>query len=204
MTVLTGSKRRGILFEAMDGKIARVRAGLTKAIKMIEGCGLHTASTYAAYQVLRPDGLGPVRVGMTVRRAEEALGVRLKPFNPTDGYSKVSCWETSRLGDPDPDVIYMVWYGKIMRVAIYGDGKGRITTDKGIRIGDADARVKEIYGSTLKVAVGAQADAEEQGSDLTTFTRSKRRGITYETADRKVVNFRAGLSKATFLSEGCL
>ncbi|MHB1205002.1 MAG: hypothetical protein ACYCZX_05510 [Rhodospirillaceae bacterium] len=170
---------------------------------------LASASANAADQILTPDGLGPVRIGMTVSQAEKALGAKLKPFNPTDGYSTASCWQTHRADEPDAAVIYMIWYGKIVRIAVYrrDDDKRSgppIATDKGIRIGDSDARVKEVYGPSLKVEVDPQADNEEQGSDLTTFTKSKRRGITYETADRKVVNFRAGLPKATLLSEGCL
>lgn len=169
---------------------------------------LASASANAADQILTPDGLGPVRIGMTVSQAEQALGAKLKPFDSSDGYSKESCWETHRADESDAAVIYMIWYGKIVRIAVYRHDEKRIAppiaTDKGIRIGDSDARVKEVYGPALKVEVDPQADNEEQGSDLTTFTKSKRRGITYETADRKVVNFRAGLPKATFLSEGCL
>lgn len=166
--------------------------------------GLVSASADAAAQrILTPEGLGPVRIGMTVSQAEEALRVKLKPFDSTDGYSRESCWETYRLGETDPSVVYMVWYGRIVRVAVHGDDKTMIATDKGIRIGDSDARVKEIYGPSLKVEVDPQANTEEEGSNLTTFTRSKRRGITYVTANRIVVSFRAGLPKATFLSEGC-
>lgn len=165
---------------------------------------LVSASTDAAAErILTPEGLGPVRIGMTVRQAEEALQIKLKPFDPTYDDSKESCWQTYRLGETDPDVVYMVWYGRIVRVAVHGDDKTPIVTDKGIRIGDTDARVKEVYGPSLKVEVDPQANTEEEGSDLTAFTKNKRRGITYETFDRKVVNFRAGLPKATLLSEGC-
>lgn len=166
--------------------------------------GLISASTDArAQRILTPEGLGPVRIGMTVSQAEEALRIKLKPFDPTYGDSRESCWQTYRLGETDPGVVYMVWYGRIVRIAVDGDDKTMIATDKGIRIGDSDARVKEVYGPSLKVEVDPQANTEEEGSDLTAFTKNKRRGITYETFDRKVVNFRAGLPKATLLSEGC-
>ena len=103
----------------------------------------------------------------------------------------------------------MVWYGKIVRIAVYRHDDDKqtalpIATDKGIRIGDTATRVKEVYGPSLKISVSGDADNEDQGSDLTTFTKNKRRGITIETANGIVVNFRAGLPKATFLWEGCL
>lgn len=70
-------------------------------------------------------------------------------------------------------MIYMVWYGRIVRVEVDGDDNTQIITDRGIPIGDTDARVKEVYGPSLKVDVEPQINTEEEGSNLTTFHKKQ-------------------------------
>jgi hypothetical protein len=165
----------------------------------------------AADQILTPRGLGSVKIGMTVAQAEKALGAKLKPLDKTDGVSVESCWETHRTDNPDPAVSYMVWYGKIVRIAIDRYDKEEnwetvppFATDKGIRIGSADAHVREAYGKSLSVRPHPEANDENDDTMVVmTVLTNRRSGIAFETGSKKVSTFRAGLAKAIRMTEGC-
>lgn len=149
---------------------------------------------------------------MTVSQAEKALGTRLKPLNTADGASTESCWETHRLDDSDPAVWYMIWNSKIVRIAIRGYNKEEnwktvppFATDNGIRIGTDDAQVREAYGKRLSVRSHPEAndDKDDTMVVMTVLTKNRRNGLAFDTADKKVTTFRAGIPKAIRMTEGC-
>lgn len=174
---------------------------------------LSPAAANGADQILTPYGLGPVRIGMTVSQAEKALGAKFKPLDTSDGFSAESCWQTRRLDDPDPAVTYMVWYGKIVSIAIHLYNKEEnwktvppFATAEGVRIGTDDAQVREAYGNSLSVRPHPQANDDKDDTMLVmiALTKNKRNGLAFETANKKVFKFRAGIPKAITLTEGCL
>lgn len=191
--------------------MTRTVTGVARGIALV--LCLCSVSASAADQILTPEGLGPVRIGMTVEQAERALGAKLKPLNKADGFSDESCWETHSLSDPDPAVSYMVWNGKIVRIAIHGYHEEKnwktvppFATEKGIRIGATNTEVKEAYGKNLVIRPGFDAndDKDENSLLMTVFTKDKRSGIAFDTLGTKVWSFRAGLAKAIRMTEGCL
>lgn len=175
----------------------------TLALVLCLGC----APASAADQILTTDGLGPVKIGMTQRQAERVLGSRLK--RPFPGDRGKACWFGVRADHLDPWVFYVIWDGKIASIHVEMSALGgpvvphRIVTDKGIHIGDTDAKVKELYGPDVKVRVDSQADNEEEGSVITAPTADKSRIFVFVTSGRKVIDFRAGLPDASELMEGC-
>ena len=170
--------------------------------------GLLSTSANAAEQILRPDGLGPVRIGMTVSQAERALGAKMKSRGARYASGSESCWYTQRADHVDPLVSYMVWFGKIVRIDIsqFEDGKSErsvppVASEKGIRIGDTEEQIKSAYGSTVGISPHAYGD--EGDHYWTVLAKGKRRGLRFETLGGKVQDFHAGLINAITLVEGC-
>lgn len=94
---------------------------------------------------LRLDGIGPVKVGMTLAQASKAIGKRLRfeadPEPPsTCGYA-----------DPPgiPDVTFMVIDGRIRRVQVVEGGA--VATVSGVRVGASEAEVNRVYGGRIQV-----------------------------------------------------
>ena len=187
----------------------RMRTGAIRTLALV--LCLSSAPAGAADQILTPYGLGPVKIGMTQRQAEKALGARLKHAFKPDRIREKVCWYAIRADRIDQMVYYVIWDGKIASIEVTDSEPGglkrfvpRIVTDKGIHIGDTDAKVKEAYGPDVKVRVESQADNEDEGSVITALTADKSRGFVFVTGSRKIVNFRAGLPDAIQLMEGCL
>jgi hypothetical protein len=188
-----------------------MRTGISAAGTLTLALCLTTMPAYAVDQILTTDGLGRVKIGMTQREAEKALGTRLKPEAPEDSKPGKVCWYAIRADRIDSMVSYVIVGGKISSIEVSDHALGgtdwkvpSIVTDKGIHIGDTDAKVKEAYGPDLTVRVDSQADNEGEGSVITALTADKSRGFVFVTGSRKVLNFRAGLPDTIDLMEGCL
>lgn len=164
----------------------------------------------AADQILTPYGLGPVRIGMTVEQAEKALGVKLAPLDTTDGYSTEACWETQRLGDPDPAILYMIWDGKIVRIDVTryehkpywtDENIPAIASENGVHIRDLDAKAAKASGPATISAnpFGKRPDDYY----ATILTQDGQRGVLFEIWDHYIYRMRAGLAEAIALPEGC-
>ncbi len=186
----------------------RARTGVARTIAFV--LYLAFAPANAADQILTPDGLAPVQIGMTVEQAEAALGAKLAPLDTADGYSSEACWETQRFGDPDPAILYMIWHGKIVRIDITryehkpywtDENVPAIASEKGIHIRDRDDEAAKAHGpATISPnPFGKRPDDYY----ATILTQDKQRGIVFEIWDHYVYRMRAGLTKAIRLPEGC-
>ncbi len=178
----------------------------TLALVLCLGC----ASASAADQILTPDGLDPVKIGMTVEQAEQALGAKLAPLDTADGYSTEACWETQRLGDPDPAILYMIRHGEIVRIDITryeqkpywtDENIPAIASEKGVHIRDPDVKAAKAHGT----ATISSNPFGKRPDDYyaTIFTQDKQRGVVFEIWDHYVYRMRAGLADAIQLPEGC-
>jgi hypothetical protein len=153
---------------------------------------------------LRPDGIGPINVGMTPAEATSALGreVAVDPnevLNDLCGYAKPT-------GGPD-NLGFMVlredmqsdWV--IHRVDVYEGSP--IATTEGIRIGSTEAQVKQVYGDQVKVEEHPYTGPEghylivDTDGDGTGFKR------IFETDGAKVTTFRSGHDEPVSYIEGC-
>jgi hypothetical protein len=154
--------------------------------------------------ILRTDGLGPVRLGMTVRAAERALGARLRNESPEldEGCSYYALRSTQ-----DSLVHYMVERGRITRIdieyvaSLRRHTRSPITTATGIGIGSTETDIRRAYGRHLKIVQDPYM--EDQGNNLTIEDRGRHRGILFETDHGTVTSFRAGIHPSLEYSEGC-
>jgi hypothetical protein len=148
---------------------------------------------------LRPDGMGPMRVGMTAHEADLALGdfnlAKSPPGVPVDSMACTYA-KSARLG---PGVKVMVEGARVVRVEV---DSGRAATAEGARIGDTEARIQQLYPGRVTVGPHKYTD----GHYLT--VRPAEAGDTthlliFETDGNAVLRFRGGQKPQVEYVEGC-
>jgi len=146
------------------------------------------------------NGIGPVRVGMTVEQASKASGTRLIPNNYTNDGTNRNCFYIQPESSPK-NIAFMVTNGRISRVDILGNK--RITTVKGARIGDTESRIKSLYPGQIKY----NGEGSGVGYHLLKFTPKDRADsnyrIIFQIYKNRVNDFRAGKLPEVEYSEGC-
>ena len=161
---------------------------------------LAPAADASASRVLTLEGLGPVRIGMTLRQVERALGARLKIEYPED----YSCGGGSRADGRDPDIWYMIDDRRLARIEIVSR-KGQpatVTTAQGLGVGSTEADILRVYGARVKTEPHPYLEGE--GHYMKVDAPGHRRGILFETNHGVVTTFRAGTYPALGYIEGCL
>ena len=155
---------------------------------------------------LRLDGIGPVKIGMTLEEASAAVGrnVMVKE-NSLLADEESTCGFAEVEGGPD-GLSFMVlrdnpggeW--RIYRTDVYDTM--RIATGGGIRIGATEDEVKQVYGDQLKTEpheyTGPEGhylvlDVDGVGGYM----------LLFETDGTKVLRFRSGNDEAVRAPEGC-
>jgi hypothetical protein len=149
--------------------------------------------------VLRHDGFGPLRVGMTAAQAEAALGhFRLIPFNPGAPADSMACGyaESERL---PAGVKVMMEGARVVRVDVVS---GDAATAEGARIGDTEARVQQLYPGRVTVGPHKYTDGHyltvrpAAASDTTHL-------IVFETDGQAVLRYRGGQKPQVEYVESC-
>jgi hypothetical protein len=162
--------------------------------------------------ILVSDGLGPVRIGMTVSEAEVALGTELAPMDQTNETYTDECWITGRADNVDPGIGYTVWDGKIVRIDAfpYRPKEGApvvplVKTARGIDLNSSVDSVKNAYGADLVVAFHPQGDAGDYNHlFLSVPSNDKRTGIFFVVWQNKIENIGVAASEALGVGEGCV
>jgi hypothetical protein len=146
--------------------------------------------------VVREDGVGPAKVGMTLSQLSTVVGERFtKPSEKgEEGEGGDACFNVNPA--KHPHMSFMIEDGRFVRVDV--DARG-ISTTEGIQVGDPEARAQQIYGSKLKVEPGQYG-----GHYLTVHSPDSRYGIRFETDNAKITGFYAGQFKAVQYVQGCL
>jgi hypothetical protein len=144
------------------------------------------------------NGIGPIRVGMTVNEASRAAGVRLvKSYEPLN---EEFCAYFKPQGEPK-GMSFMVTKGRIVRVDISNE---RITTIKGAQIGDTEEQIFSLYPGQIRVIKNPLGGP---GQNLTFVPRdaadSNYRLIFQTGNDRRVKYFRSGQLPQVEYIEGC-
>jgi hypothetical protein len=141
------------------------------------------------------DGVGGVRVGMTVKQAAKAAGVNLVPSYKDGNYE---CRYVQPQSGPK-NIGMMVSKDRIVRIDIYKGSS--IKTLKGAGIGDSEARIKSLYPSRIEVSKHKYT----KGHYLTFVPadRADQHRIVFETDGRKVLNYRVGKLPDVEYVEGC-
>ncbi|HET9773058.1 MAG TPA: hypothetical protein VFS16_19325 [Acidimicrobiia bacterium] len=152
------------------------------------------------------DGIGPVKVGMTLAQASAAVA---KPVEVDPNYVLDGCAYAAVTGGPK-GLSFMVlrdrdsdpW--RIVRVDV--DDESRIATQSGIRIGATEAEVKRTYGApgrTGKITIENHEYVE--GGHYISYDDDGPAGLRmlFETDGQKVTRFRSGQQGPVGYVEGC-
>lgn len=173
------------------------------AAAIMQACPSYGAAPAAS--VLTSKSLGPVKIGMTLKQAQAALGTSLRydpddPGNPSCGHAK----RTDKLGN---GLHYMVENGHITRIEIWPadvDPESRQSTVKtaaGLGLGSSEEQIRTAYGSAVEVQ---PAPYNDTGHWFILNDAKKRYGILFETADGKVTTFWSGKYPSLIYREDCL
>jgi hypothetical protein len=139
--------------------------------------------------VIRQDGVGPVKIGMSLPQLNTALHERFAmPENKEDQ----GCFYVT--ATKHPQVSFMIENRRLVRIDVDKTG---VPTTEGVQVGDSEEHVKQVYGSRLKVEPHHYTD----GHYLT--LRNGDHGIRFETDEGKVSTFYAGTFEAIQYVEGC-
>jgi len=156
--------------------------------------------------VLTSEGLGALKIGMTLAQVVEAAGADANP-GAVGGADPASCDEFHPARAPQ-GVLVMIEQGVLTRVSLIRDAA--VKTDRAFGIGSTAAEIKAAYGGGV-VAQPAKyeaAPAEDlfvwsRGGSTSYVTDTTARGVRYEVGtDGLVKAVRAG-GPSIQLVEGC-
>ena len=142
---------------------------------------------------VRFDGTGPAKVGMTLAELNAALH---ESFSLPADKEEQAWFYVNPKGHPG--ISFMIEKGRMARVDVDVPG---IATVEGLRIGDSQDRVLQVYGARVKVEPHAYGGPEDHY--LTVTSSDGGNAIRFETGEGKVVRFYAGRSSAVSYIEGC-
>ena len=141
------------------------------------------------------NGIGTVRVGMTVSQAAKAAATQLVGDSPNN-----SCYYVKPQNGPK-NLLFMVTKGRISRVDVRQNTQ--ITTLKGAKIGDTEAQIKSLYPGQIKVTPHKYV----QGGHYLTFipkdSANQNYRVVFETDGKRVTQFRSGKLPEVEYVEGC-
>ncbi|MGH7714182.1 MAG: hypothetical protein ACREOG_23075 [Gemmatimonadaceae bacterium] len=144
--------------------------------------------------VVRSDGIGAVRVGMSLREAGATLGEPL-----TASYADFEGCDYVYPTRLPAGVAFMVLDDTVARVDVDSAG---VLTAEGAGVGDAEARILALYRGRVRVEPHYYMGPE--GHYLVVNTEGDSlSAIIFETDGKRVTMFRAGRRPAVEYVEGC-
>src|SRR5271165_3683644 len=160
------------------------------AVLLLLACLFPTCNSLASETwVVREDGVGPVKIGMSLLQLNAVLKRKSEPEDDGACFYVESCRH--------PHLKFMIIDGRLARIDVEEPGA---STSTGIRVGDSASRVKHVYGSRVKIMAHQYIDS---GHYLTIRSSSGKYGIRFETDQGKVIMFYAGAYQAIQYVEGC-
>lgn len=144
------------------------------------------------------NGIGAVRVGMTIAEASKAAGTKL--IRESGYETNLSCFYVKPQGEPK-DIGFMVTNKRISRVDVWKNKS--ITTLSGAKIGDTESRIKSLYPGQIQVTPHKYV---EGGHDLIFIPKDavdKNYRLLFETDGKRVTRFRSGKLPEVEFVEGC-
>jgi hypothetical protein len=166
---------------------------------------LVTPSLAASDLLLTIDGVGNVRIGMTLRESGRTIGARISV--PKDGGSDdpQECSYARRADGRDANISYMMHRNRIVRIDIGPTERGQsvaaVRTAEGIGLGSSEKQLRQAYGRRVRVEPHPYGDANDHYYVLK--DAGGRRGIIFETWDGRVSQFRVGRYPEVRWIEGC-
>jgi hypothetical protein len=144
------------------------------------------------------NGIGSVRVGMTIAEASKAAGTKL--IRESGYETNLSCFYVKPQGEPK-DIGFMVTNGRISRVDVWNNKS--IATLSGAKIGDTESRIKSLYPGQIQVTPHKYVQG---GHDLIFIPKDavdKNYRVLFETDGKRVTRFRSGKLPEVEFVEGC-
>ncbi|HEY9783108.1 MAG TPA: hypothetical protein V6D09_23575 [Leptolyngbyaceae cyanobacterium] len=144
------------------------------------------------------NGIGAVRVGMTIAEASKAAGTKL--IRESGYETNLSCFYVKPQGEPK-DIGFMVTNKRISRVDVWKNKS--ITTLSGAKIGDTESRIRSLYPGQIQVTPHKYV---EGGHDLIFIPKDavdKNYRLLFETDGKRVTRFRSGKLPEVEFVEGC-
>jgi hypothetical protein len=151
-----------------------------------------TSSTASSAMTVTEYGVGPIRAGMTVEQAAQAMGGGFAaPKGATSGCTYAV------LTKAPPGLAVMLQDGKVARVDVRS---GATRTAAGARIGDTEARIKTLYDGRITTTPHKYVKG---GHYITVAPADTSYRIVFETDGKKVTSFRSGRVPEVEQVEGC-
>jgi len=144
--------------------------------------------------VVREDGAGPVKIGMSLSQLNALLHEKF--VMPTEKDER-ACFYVGP--QKQPKLAFMMLDGRVGRVDVSEPG---VRTFMGIQVGDSEKYALQVYGRRLKVKPHAYT-GDEGGHYLTAKSSDGHFGIRFETDGKKVTMYYAGRFDAIQYIEGC-
>jgi len=104
---------------------------------------LAVAAQVPSAWVLRTDGIGPVKIGMSLPELNAILQEHFSM--PIDKGDQGCFYVTPR---SHSQVSFMIEDGRLVRADV---NKAGVSTVRGVHVGDTEAHVKSVYGPKLKI-----------------------------------------------------
>ena len=149
------------------------------------------ADTTPPQWVVRPDGIGPLRVGVPLREVARSLGEPLSVVND-------ECDHVNPMKTPE-GVLLMVIEDTLVRVEIDSAG---IRTVEGAQVGDSESRILELYGARARIEPHEYTYPDGHYVVVTPPGDAVHR-IIFETFKGRVTTYRSGRLPAVQYVEGC-
>ena|SRR6202795_4467084 len=143
--------------------------------------------------VIRFDGVGPVKIGMTLSQLNAVLHENFTSEDADNGREACFYLHLKR----HPQAHLMIIDGHLARIDVEQPG---VATSAGIQVGDSETRAQKVYGPQLKVEGHFYVDT---GHYLTVQSKDRRYGVRFETDQGKITMFYAGRYDAIQFVEGC-
>ncbi|MEH1839935.1 MAG: hypothetical protein V7L20_14485 [Nostoc sp.] len=141
------------------------------------------------------NGIGQVRVGMTVSQASKAAGTKLVGDPPNN-----NCYYVKPQNEPK-NLSFMVTEGRISRVDVQQNTQ--ITTLKGAKIGDTEAQIKSLYPGQIKVTPHKYVQGGHYLTLIPKDRADQKYRVIFETDGKRVTQFRSGKLPEVEFVEGC-
>ena len=143
--------------------------------------------------VVREDGVGSAKIGMTLPELKVALHESLVTEDEESGSEGCSYVNPAK----HPGISFMILDGRFARADVSVRG---IATTEGIQVGDSESATRRAYGPKMTVWPHQYID---DGHYLTMRSQDKKYGIRFETEKGKITSFYAGRYSAIQYVEGC-
>lgn len=136
-------------------------------------------------------GIGPIEVGMTLKKAQQVGRIQFMNHENTR-----ECYMAKPKGIKG--LSFMVIEGRIARIDVTSP---YFSTAQGVKVGDSESKVKAVYNNQLEIEPHKY---NEQGRYLTVYHKADHTAIRFDTNKQTIVEIHSGGENEVYLVEGCL